>query len=78
MLGSHGPPFFSIFLWVGGKKGLVWFTVATRLGTPHRSGDVNERNAIYYCFIVTRAISLVVYKCISVSLKVNDCRSGCQ
>ena len=26
-------PLFSIILWGGGKKGLVWFTVATRLGT---------------------------------------------
>ena len=26
-------PLFSIFLWGGGKKGVVWFTVATRLGT---------------------------------------------
>ena len=54
-------PLFSVFLWVGGKKGLVWFTVATRLGTP-TVGGVNERNVMYYCFIVTRAIFLVVYK----------------
>ena len=33
MVVSRGQTAFSVFLWGGGKKGLVWFTVATRLGT---------------------------------------------
>ena len=34
---SHGQTAFSVFLWGGGKKGLVWFTVATCLGTSEVS-----------------------------------------
>ena len=33
VLVSRSQTAFSVFLWGGGKKGLVWFTVATRLGT---------------------------------------------
>ena len=42
-------PLFSVFLWGGGKKGLVWFTVATRPGTPTAVGGVNGRNVICFC-----------------------------
>ena len=51
----HGQTAFPIFLWGDGKKGLVWFTVATRLD-PHLGGGVNERNVIIVQFMVTRAL----------------------
>ena len=56
------------------EKGLVWFTVATRLGTPRCGGGVNGGNVICYCFIVTRAISVVLYK--RVSLKIGAYENG--
>ena len=56
---------FFPFFWGDGRKGLVWFTVATHLGTPAVVGGVNGSNVICCSFIVTRAISVVLYKCIS-------------
>ena len=59
---SRGRPLFFVFLRVGGKR--VWSGLPSLLvlAPPTVVGGVNERNVIYYCFIVTRAISLVVYK----------------
>ena len=62
-------PLFSFFLWGGRNKGLVWFTVATRLGTPTVVEGVNGSNVIYYCLIVTPAISVVLLKHVSSHIK---------
>ena len=51
--------------WGDRKKGLVWFTVPTRLGTPTVVGGANGGNVICYSFIVTCTISVVLYKRVS-------------
>ena len=67
--------FFPFFFGLAEKgSGLVYSLYSS--WHPHRGGGVNERNVTYYCFIVKRTILLVVYK--RVSLKVNDCQSGCE
>ena len=46
------------------------------LAPPAVVGGVNGSNVICYCFIVTRAISLVLYK--RVSLKIGAYENGCK
>ena len=55
-------PFFAFFFGLAEKR--VWSGLQSLLvlAPPTMVGDVNEKNVIYYCFIVTCAISLVMYK----------------
>ena len=59
---SRGQTAFFRFYLGWREKGLVWFTVATRLGTPRCGGGVNGGNVICYYLLVTRAILVVLYK----------------
>ena len=64
-------PLLSVFLWGGGKR--VWSgLVYSRYSSWHPPtvvGGVNGGNVICYCLIVTRAISVVLYKRVSSYIK---------
>ena len=54
--------FFPFFFGLAEKRFWSGLQSLLVLAPPTVVGGVNERNVIYYCFIVTRAIFLVVYK----------------
>ena len=53
---SRGQTAFSVFICGGGKKGLVWFTHASRLRAPTVVGGDNRRNVIKIGFKVAGAL----------------------
>ena len=73
VLVSHGQMLFSVFLCGGRKR--IWSGLQSLLilAPPTAVGGVNDRNIICYCSTVTRAISIVLYK--HVSLKFIGCEN---
>ena len=68
---SRGQTTFSVFLWGGKRKGLVYSYYLFII--PHCGGGVIDSNVICYCFIVTHAIPLVLYVAKHISLKFIAC-----
>ena len=69
VLHAMARPLFSIFLWDGGKRVLSSLQSLFVLAPP-TGGGVNDGNVICYCSIVTHAISIVLYKHVSLLVKV--------